>query len=178
MLAEIFFSKIKKEAFRLELLSYYNVEGERDSFKRFEEGIQVSPDKELLQFCKIISNFIKQGKRVVRVHVIPKKLTNYLKFEIKTGYLPQLKAGAEIYLIYFDKYLDVLESDFNPNDFWAFDNNTVVKLMYDKQGRFLNEKLVENRDLLEKYIKLKNTLIKNAIPLNKWLKLNKKTLAV
>ncbi|MBI2107259.1 hypothetical protein HYT57_04720 [Candidatus Woesearchaeota archaeon] len=167
-----FLSKIKNEAFRLELLPCYDIEKERESFKKFEKGVEVQSDKELLQFCKIISNFAGQGKKIIKVHVIPKRLTNYLRFEIETGYLPQSKAGAEIYLIYSDMYKNLLAENFNPIDFWIFDNKAVIELIYNKEGKFLRERMIKDKGLLELYINLKNNLVKNAIPLNEWLNKN------
>ena len=43
-------------------------------------------------------------------------------------------------------------------DFWLFDDETVLKMNYDKEGRFLGiEKIKED---IKKYINLKNKLLK------------------
>lgn len=169
MLIKDLFGNIKKEVFRLELLDYYDED--KKEFQKFKNG-NIFIDSETKQFCKIIRQLVCEGKRIIRVRVIPETLTEYLKFEIKTGYLPQLNAGAEIYLISREKYKQLLEPDFNPDDFFVFDNHTIVELIYDDNGSFLREEIVKDIETKKKYLALKRNLIKQGTPLEEYLKNN------
>ena len=172
MLIENLFGRIRKEAFRLELLDCYHIEGEWEQFQQFKNSVKTVADEETENFCEIISQYDSEGKKIVRVHVIPKKLTDYLRFEIETGYIPQLRAGARIYLIHRETYSHLLQQDYNPNDFWLFDNSIIIELEYDKEGHFLKERAIKDEKTIKEYITLKEKLIDNAIPLEDWLRNN------
>jgi len=172
MQIEDLFRGIRSEAFRLELLDCYHIKGEWEQFQQFKKGKDIVADDETEQFYQIIRRYVSEGKKIIRVHVIPKKPTDYLKFEIKTGYVPQLRAGAKIYLLYQEEYNHLLQPDFNPNDFWLFDNRVVVELIYDKEGHFLKERSVKDEKTVKKYTTLKKDVIDNGIPLEEWLEDN------
>ena len=100
MLLDKYFKKFKREAFRLELLDFYDVKEERKSFENFKRG-KIKIGKIYLKELKILK---KQNKNIIRIHIVPKKLTSYLKFEIVTGYLPQEKYGVKVFLINKSNY--------------------------------------------------------------------------
>jgi len=164
MQIEALFNNFKKEVFRLELLSSYAEKSEQEQFQKFKEGKAIKPDKETKEFLRIIKKFSKEGKKIIRAHVIPKRLTDYLRFEIKTGYIPQSKAGAQVYLVNCEDYKKLLEKGFKPNDFWLFDDNKVVELVYGKKGRFIKERVIGKKHV-KKYVALKEAILDNATPL-------------
>lgn len=171
MQIEVLLNNFKKQAFRLELLDIYNVEGEWEVFQQFSEGKHVDyPGNQ--EFCDEIKNHVNQGKSVVRVHVVPEVLTDYLNFEIKIGYLPQIDAGAKIFILERTKF-DKLFLFPNPiNDFWMFDNQKVLEFIYDQEGHFLKENLIEEQNRRDQYLTLKEKVLTVATPLTDWLKNN------
>ena len=173
------FKNFKKEAFRLELLKTYCVEEEQESFQKFKKGITFI-DYNMDEFCKFIARMIKEGKSLLRIHIIPNKLNNYLRFEIQTAYIPQLKSGSRIYLLDKQTYSKILKENFDnkfkPIDFWLFDDKHLVEMFYGPNGNFIKEIFIKNKDMFSNYLKLKETLLKVAIPLDKWIKSNKKLL--
>lgn len=167
-------TNIEREAFRLELLEEYKVGGEWEQFQRYLKGQQVEENPDFKAFCDLIAQAVKQGRSHARVHVVPSILTPYLRFEIETGYMPASKAGAAIYLIerigYSKILADAFESSFYPNDFWLFDENIVVELKYDEEGRFVGESQITRKDLVRKYVRLKDILLEKSAVLKDWLK--------
>lgn len=173
-LLEELFSKFKKEAFRLELLDCYQVPGEWEQFHLYLDGKTRPDDPEYWEYCDNLRRSISSGKSFKRVHVVPKKLTPYLKFEIEWYYLSRLDAGEEIYLIELTQYKRILnEASFWPRDFWLFDNQAVVELTYDSEGHFLRETVIDTPTQIENYVAIKNQLISRSIPLKKFLKKRK-----
>lgn len=148
-----FFSKSSKEAFRLELLQKFEVEGETEVFKKYLEKKE-KPDSFNSDWHEMIDNAIKRGCKYRRVRYIQTPPSEYLKFEIDWGYKGNVKKGEEIY------YTTDLPSNNIPilKDFWLFDDKTLFFMEYDYIGRFLGvSKLSEAH--IPAYIKLKNQLL-------------------
>lgn len=163
----------KSEVFRLELLEQYKVDGEWQQFQRFVKGHKIEEDAQTREFCKLISESAKKGVKHVRVHVVPKKLTPYLRFEIETGYVPMMKAGASILLVEKSCYSNLLSKyfhngSFNPKDFWMFDEKVLVELHYNNEGVFKELKLIDDEDTLHNYKMLKASLISEGVNLEDW----------
>lgn len=158
------FAQATKEAFRLELLDYYRIEGEWDLYQQYLQGKPKPRDEDFEAFCTTIRHLIQQGRKQLTVHVVTRKLHPYIKFEILWYYQERAKAGEDIYLLYRDIY-EKLSSDFSPPDFWIFDNTIVAELKYDKLHRFRNWKRIDNPKLVSSYINLKEKVLPHAIPL-------------
>jgi hypothetical protein len=67
-----------------------------------------------------------------RVHIIDHVLTPYLQFEIDWYYAINGAAGEDIRFIFREDVPDVVHTDT-----WLFDDETVVDLSYDDEGRLL-----------------------------------------
>jgi len=109
---------------------------------------------------KILKNANKRRAKIKRVHVFKKPLSEYIKFEIES-YKLNIKEGEEIYTIDKIDFDDLkLKIDF---DFWLFDDNIVLKMYYDKGGKFLGfEEIPTN---LNNFINIKNILLSKSKPL-------------
>ncbi|MDD5331778.1 MAG: hypothetical protein PHE43_03070 [Candidatus Nanoarchaeia archaeon] len=150
------FKNFKKYAFRLELLQEYNIPNERKHFIKFLKTKIYTPSTNS-EWIKLIKSANKRKAKISRVHVIELPLSDYLKFEIRY-YKINKNAGEQVFLLNKDKFKKI-----KPNiksDFWLFDDEIVLKMKYDKQGRFLGYKEIK-RDI-QKYIDLKNKLLKIA----------------
>lgn len=67
-----------------------------------------------------------------RVRVIPRRLVSYLQFEIDWYYGVNGPAGEDIRFIFRDQVPDVFYTDT-----WLFDDQIVLDLSYDDEGRLL-----------------------------------------
>src|ERR1043166_1443630 len=92
------FQEFDLEAFRLELLPKYDVPELRDRVALYLSGQPLPPESKT-QWMDYVSKTVQAGKRIRRVHVVPARLTPYLRYEIEWGYLYTASAGEEIFLL-------------------------------------------------------------------------------
>src|SRR5262245_10353766 len=82
------FHGFKESAFRLETLDQYLVDSEADAFERFKQGQPLRPPRSgtAADWDTLISGHRSAGRTMQRIHLIPKKLTPYLRFEFEWCY--------------------------------------------------------------------------------------------
>lgn len=156
-----YFNNFKKYAFRLELLQKYTVEEEKEILEHFLKTGKLKK-KEMGEWYKIITNAIERGTIMERVHVIKKPLTDYLRFELES-YKLTTKNGEKVFLLSQEEFNKIKTSI--SSDFWMFDDKIVLKMNYDKEGRFLG--FNEINENLEEFIELKKKLLMIGEPI-KW----------
>jgi hypothetical protein len=76
------------------------------------------------------------------VHVVRGPLSDYLRYSIEWGYLPNTGAGAQV------RILDLAEHS-QPDglimdDYWVFDDGAVLLMIYDDEGRFIGAEPAED----------------------------------
>jgi len=161
------FTSFGASAFRLETLPEYRVESEAAEFDLFLRGKPLPPDSNEA-WCRVVSAATGAGKRMQRVHVVPPRLTPYLRFEIDWGYLYSAEAGEEIGLLMHDQP-DRLFGEWPLHDFWVFDDHTYVRMRYDDDGRFLFGELVDDHAAVEAYRRVQAVALDHAISLQRYL---------
>lgn len=162
------FENFRQVAFRFETLPAYKVPEETADLQAFLDGepLPQSRDEDWLSFLK---SSVRGGKRVQRVRFLPTSLTPYLRFEIEWGYLFNDEAGEDIRFL--------LSSNFNTNsiqsvtDFWIFDNNSVVLMDYDVEGKYLGVREITKPAEASRYLQLQGELIEASISLRQFLAL-------
>jgi len=130
------FGSFRHSAFRLETLSRYSVDVEEEPFRRFVSQQPMPPMREWeagRRWLDVIAQATAEGRRWQKVHLIRGPLTDYLRFELWT-YAQTAEAGEEIGIIHVGPG-DAPE--LGREDFWFFDDETVVRMVYDREGRFL-----------------------------------------
>jgi hypothetical protein len=114
----------ERSAFRLETLPEYNVPQEAEMVARFKRGEPVDlPDDH--PWLERVRHHCRSGKVMRRVRVVSHPLTDYLRMEM-SWYRKSVAAGEDI---------RITETQLTC-DFWLFDDQTVVVLHYDSEGRF------------------------------------------
>jgi hypothetical protein len=126
-----FFTDFKVSATRIETLDTYTVEEERENLELYLTGAPLPPDRNE-DWALNIRQSVVAGKYMGRVHIIDHMLTPYLQFEIDWYYAINGAAGEDIRFIFRE---DVPNLPYT--DTWLFDEETVIDLSYDKQGRLL-----------------------------------------
>lgn len=147
-----FFDKFKHEAFRIELMQQYLVDGEKDLYEKSKQSIL--KDSEFLKYhndwLKFLERCKKSKKSVLRVHAIKKPYSSYLKFEIDYSYKYNLKYGETIKLLIIDNEFEVFLNKYEYiGDFWLFDNKDCIFLKYDRNGTFLGVQKIKKKYLNE-----------------------------
>lgn len=132
----VLFETFKRTAFRLEGRDEYNVPDEADRLAAFLEGRELparTPSTDA--WLGLVANATAAGRRMVRVRVVGKPVTDYTRFELAV-YPENIAAGEHVRLVEREKLPEGAENSWD-EDFWLFDGQTVAVLRYDSEGRFL-----------------------------------------
>ncbi|MBW1601898.1 hypothetical protein JJV70_07195 [Streptomyces sp. JJ66] len=157
------FDTFQGEAFRLETLDDYSKSGNVDAYHAFLAG-EPQPDDYNAGWVEELRSHTAKGKRVYRVHILRRPLTDYLRFELGWGYRKNMTGGEEFYL------LDVTD---RPNplrhvpDFWLFDSDSVAVMRYDDAGKFLGSTLLPP-DRTEEFVGYRDAALAYAEPFSEW----------
>lgn len=77
------FSTFQHTAFRLEGLSRYDVDGDRERFAYFQETGEILPETDWAEFVASSAN---SGKRVQRLRLVSEPLSDYERYELSGAY--------------------------------------------------------------------------------------------
>lgn len=128
-------NNFQQSAFRLETLPEYQVEQEAEWFAEWQRSgtvPELTPDND--SWCKLIAEARSSGRRMQRVRLVTTPLTEYERFELAT-FRDSVAAGEEIRVCHRESWERIETAD-NSGDFWLFDDETIIMLNYDAEGRF------------------------------------------
>ena len=133
------FASFRHSAFRLETLPAYAVDEETESFRAWKEGQPAPPWQLDRDWCRLVAEATAAGKRMHRVRVVRRPLSEYVRFELDWGYPQNVEAGEDIRILELgrDDQLPAIPEPERGYDYWCFDAVTVVRLEYDGTGRFV-----------------------------------------
>lgn len=159
------FDAFQQTAFRLETYAAYDVASERDEYEHFlSSGNVCIPDHD--PWLTRVRHFRATSRWIGRVHMLRRPLTDYLRYEFAV-YRHTVAAGEDI------RILD-LTSQPNPGlpseDFWLFDDTSIVRMDYDDQGRQLGRELLEDADPAP-YAEWQRIALAHAQPFTEYVKL-------
>ncbi|MCP2335791.1 DUF6879 family protein [Actinomadura rupiterrae] len=152
-----------REAFRLELHPVYSMPDEQEEFERFLAGEKPPADLHYPWLDKVTDG-TASGKRFLRVHVVTRPLSDYLRYEFEWGYAFNVRAGEDI------RILDVTgepDPGLPDHDFWMFDEATVVRMLYRPDGTQIGRELVERPDI-DAYRRYRDLALKGAVPFQEY----------
>lgn len=144
------FQNFQQHAFRLCSLQNYNVEQEQEEFSAFLKTGKVSESED---WSTIIREATKRKAKMSRAQIIEEPLSDYMRYALAKYDFNQA-AGEEIFLIKKSIY-DQL--NLKLTDFWLFDNQTVLNMEYDQNGKYLGfQTITEN---LQPYIEARQKIL-------------------
>lgn len=150
-----YLASFRVSAFRLECRQHYDNPTEREWFARYLETGEVpvfTPDNDA--WCKLVAEARAAGKAVQRVHLVQEPPSDYVRFELACQ-RASLDAGEDIRVIAFRNVeARPLGNHGHRGDFWLFDDETVVELDYDQEGRFLGAR--QAQESVEYYRRLRD----------------------
>lgn len=91
--ARDWFNDFEREAFRLETLDDYSKSGGVDAYRAFLAGEPQPEDYATADWMTTVGNAVQSGRRIYRVHILARPLTDYLRFELSWGYRRNMMAG-------------------------------------------------------------------------------------
>jgi len=142
----------ERSAFRLETLPEYNVPQEAEMLAKFKRGEPVDlPDDH--PWLERVRHHCRAGKLMRRVRVVTYPLTDYLRMEM-AWYRKSVEAGEDI---------RITETRLS-GDFWLFDDQTVVVLHYDSEGRFTGT--TTEQGSLTRYLSIRDRALAESMELS------------
>jgi len=126
-----FFTEFKTSATRIETLPVYTVDEERENLELYLTGAPLPSDRNE-EWAANIRACTARGRSMSRIHVIDHILTPYLQFEIDWYYAINGAAGEDIRFIFREEVPELVYTDT-----WIFDEQIVIDLSYDTEGRLL-----------------------------------------
>lgn len=153
-----FFDAFQRTAFRLETYPAYDVDSEREEYERFlSTGSLCIPNHDV--WTTRVRHFRATGRWIGRVHVLRRPLTDYLRYELAV-YRYTVAAGEDVHILDLtDKPNPGLPSE----DFWLFDDTSIVRMDYDSQGKQLGRELLEDTDPA-RYVQWQRIALAHAVP--------------
>lgn len=161
------FTSFQSSAFRLEARDVYTVDEEAESLQLFLSGQPLRPDPDR-SWTQLVASALAAGKSMARVHVVTGPLTPYLRYEFEWGYPYNADAGEEIYVLEHPSPSELF-GNLPLEDFWLFDDNMVVVVNYDDEGRFLSADEVTDPDDVDRYRAARDVALREAISFTKYL---------
>lgn len=126
------FQSFKQSAYRLETLQAYAEPYESSPFNQYRRGALPDPSF-MAEWCKMVKAHIDAGRSMRRVHIVDLPLSEYMRFEIECCYKDTGLAGEDIRLLNRAKLsAELLKA--TQEDFWFFDDTTVMVNDYDQTG--------------------------------------------
>ncbi|UED83286.1 DUF6879 family protein [Streptomyces profundus] len=158
------FEEFGAEAFRLETLDYYGVSRLEGHLRAFLDGAPQPEDFKNSGWVSTIRNAVQGGKRMYRVHILRRPLTDYLRYELGWGYRRNLAAGEEFFILDTTEQPNPLEG---VGDFWMFDEETVQRMHYEDDGTYINSEVLPLERAPE-FIEYRDIAMRHAVPFGEW----------
>jgi hypothetical protein len=155
---------IRRQAVRWEGLQIYRVPWEDDQIAAWRRGDPPPPNAEVEASLETIRQIAESGRRIVRVRGIHQPVSEYAWYEIEVAYPPNAAAGEEIYVIDLDEHreFDAVK------DFVIFDDDAVLRYLYDSGGHLLSYDFTDQPGDLTEYRAIRERLLAAAVPLSQF----------
>lgn len=139
-------------AYRFELQPFYAVDGEQESFRRFIEGRPVSPldVAEDRAWLDQVRRQTAEGKHMARVRIHQDPPTDYQRWMRWRGTF-NVEAGETLHYLTVGQAAKAgLLGGVALRDWWFFDNNRLMVLTHNPEGRRIHTELITDDIELEK----------------------------
>ena len=157
------FDKLTREAFRLEQEQSYA--GVTDPGWAAWKAGQPLPVRTIEndEFLRKVADHVEAGRRVHRVVVVDRPMSEYLRYEL-TAFRMHVAVGEKVYVVWRDAHPDLTSL---AEDFWMLDEDLVATMRYDEEKRFIE--VVQPVEPVETYIARRDLALKYAEPLEQWM---------
>ncbi|MEV5527706.1 DUF6879 family protein [Streptomyces prunicolor] len=157
------FDTFEREAFRLETLDDYSRSGNVEAYHAFLAG-KPQPDDYNAGWIEELRSHTAKRRRIYRVHILRRPLSDYLRFELGWGYQRNMSGGEEFFILDITERSNPLE---NVPDFWFFDSETVAIMNYDGTGKFLGAEVLPPERTAE-FTRFRDVALAQSEPFTKW----------
>ncbi|SFT84777.1 hypothetical protein SAMN04487904_110134 [Actinopolyspora lacussalsi subsp. righensis] len=152
----------KRTAWRFETQPAYAMPNEQDNLNRWRAG-EPKPEGHNATWHETVRKAVNAEKTIGRVRTVRQPLTEYQRFQLDWAIPGNIEAGEDIRIL----DLTDLELSLPSQDFWVFDDETVVDLNFRPDGTLINVDKLEDPDL-DQYLKWRDTALAHAVSLTDW----------
>lgn len=159
------FDAFQEEAWRFEAQPTYTMPREAENVARFLRG-EPKPSGHNERWHERVRGYAAAGKRIGRVRIVRRPLTDYQRYQFAWGIPGNITAGEDI------RILDVTANDFElpltGQDWWMFDRSRVVHLNFRPDGTQINRELYEGD--VRQYVEWQEVAMRHAILFEEYVK--------
>ncbi len=161
------FDGFEHTAYRLETLQRYQQDDETEPLQRFlaDEDQPHDPAKD--RWVARIAAATAAGKTMQRVHIVVEPPSDYLRYELKWSYGPNVTAGEDIRII--PVRTGGWPAGLPRHDYWLFDSRLLCRMHYDEEMRFALAELIEDPAEIVKANHWRDAALHTAIPYHEYL---------
>ena len=157
-------------ACRLETLQHYTVPGDEERQRAFHAGEPLHPPREeLLDDLRLITEIRRTGRRIGRVHVVDRPLSDYVRYELAV-YQENISAGEDVRIADRSRHPEL---DGLTQDFAIFDaetgRGTVVLFDYDAEGLIRGYRVATDHETVERCSEQYNLALSRSVPLSEFM---------
>ncbi|MEV7284142.1 DUF6879 family protein [Streptomyces sp. NPDC093252] len=160
-----FFDAFEQEAWRFEAQPTYTMPREQENVARFLRGDE-KPVGHNARWHDRVRGYVGSGKRIGRVRIVRRPLTDYQRYQFAWGIPGNLAAGEDI------RILDVTRDDFglplSGRDWWLFDNSRIAHLDFRPDGTQINRSAHTGDP--EPYREWKRVALEHALPFEEYVR--------
>lgn len=148
----------KRSAFRMETHQVYTMPREQPNLARFMAG-EPKPEDHNNHWHELIRNNLAAGKTMQRLKMVRRPFTDYTRYLMSWGVVGNVGAGEDYRILDItDRTIDIPEQDY-----WMFDEETVLLLNFNPDGTLRNRELADPADL-DKYLHWRDVALPEAVP--------------
>lgn len=154
-----YFRKFKRSAFRLEVHQVYTMPAEAATVRDFLAG-ETLPDGFNAAWHRTVREHTAAGRTMTRAKTVRRPLTDYSRYLFEWCIPGNVSAGEEYRIV------DITNGPhpgLPQQDFWLFDETTVVHLNYRRDGTQINRELIRDPDL-RTYLGWRDLALKDSVP--------------
>ncbi|MER6089358.1 DUF6879 family protein [Streptomyces bluensis] len=156
---QAYFRNFKHSAFRLEVHQTYTMPAEAETVHAFLAG-EPKPEDFNAPWHQTIRVHAAAGRTMTRAKIVRRPLTPYSRYLFEWCIPGNVAAGEDYQIV------DLTERP-NPGlpeqDFWLFDETTVVHLNYRADGTQINRELIQEPNI-DKYLAWRDLALESAAP--------------
>ncbi|MEV6743249.1 DUF6879 family protein [Streptomyces sp. NPDC087769] len=154
-----YFRDFKRSAFRLEVHQVYTMPAETETVRDFLSGAQ-KPDDFNASWHQTIRDHATAGRAMTRAKIVRRPLTPYSQYLFEWCIPGNVAAGEDYRIV---DLTDRPNPGLPEQDFWMFDESTVVHLNYRPDGTQINRELVQDPDM-GMYLAWRDLALESAVP--------------
>nr|WP_222719436.1 DUF6879 family protein [Actinokineospora xionganensis] len=150
----------------MEIPQAFAIPREQERLRAFRAGEPEPPHSDSYrEWFELTRSNVASGKTMGRVRVVRRPLSEYVRFQFTWGIPNNISAGEDI------RILDVTDLDLSlpDHDFWIFDEESVLRMDFDKDGALTSQGILAGADL-DQYREWKRMALAHSVPFEDYVR--------